>query len=528
MLYKKSYFKLHAKIVLLSIIPLACSAAIPLLLGKIIDDLNKGFSPEVFRTIIICFIIIFVQKIFNFVWNYNFNTAKNIVAAAETEILLDEFLSAKSNLAGTFNNEKLLNRIANEPYKLGSLYGVSPVMLVNNIMMFVAAVCVLLYLNWQLLLLTSLFIPLIYLIGCFVRKNIMKYSKESSLASEKFLLHLGEALKGFSDIKIFSAEKKIKTSLTKVRRNMLKVEKSEEFYQRLYRDINGFLYTSLPLVNLVAGFILMKYGKTTLGTIISFYMYVGRFIEPVQNLADLRMAILNSNEKKKLVDEIKKEFAADLAGHNKAENFNSILLKDIKHSFESKDINIKTDVDISSSGLYGISAPSGLGKSTALKILSGLLYSETAAAYIGGKDVKTLNPDSLNGNIFYINDKSIIFQGTVKENAELTEDAHITKEVFDSIFDESDNLSLETNLETEGTNISLGQKQRVVLLRFFALKEEPKIIILDEALSGLDEVRETQSIEALRKAFPHSIILFITHRKKSFALCDKVFEFKEG
>ena len=256
-------------------------------------------------------------------------------------------------------------------------------------------------------------------------------------------------------------------------------------------------------------------------------MYVGHFIEPVQNLADLRMAILNSNEKKKLVDEIKKEFAADLAGHNKAENFNSILLKDIKHSFESKDINIKTDVDISSSGLYGISAPSGLGKSTALKILSGLLYSETAAAYIGGKDVKTLNPDSLNGNIFYINDKSIIFQGTVKENAELTEDAHITKEVFDSIFDESDNLSLETNLETEGTNISLGQKQRVVLLRFFALKEEPKIIILDEALSGLDEIRETQSIEALRKAFPHSIILFITHRKKSFALCDKVFEFKE-
>ena len=170
MLYKKSYFKLHAKIVLLSIIPLACSAAIPLLLGKIIDDLNKGFSPEVFRIIIICFIIIFVQKIFNFVWNYNFNTAENIVAAAETEILLDEFLSAKSNLAGTFNNEKLLNRIANEPYKLGSLYGISPVMLVNNIMMFVAAVCVLLYLNWQLLLLTSLFIPLIYLIGCFVRK----------------------------------------------------------------------------------------------------------------------------------------------------------------------------------------------------------------------------------------------------------------------------------------------------------------------------------------------------------------------
>ena len=62
MLYKKSYFKLHAKIVLLSIIPLACSAAIPLLLGKIIDDLNKGFSPEVFRILIRHKILLLLQK----------------------------------------------------------------------------------------------------------------------------------------------------------------------------------------------------------------------------------------------------------------------------------------------------------------------------------------------------------------------------------------------------------------------------------------------------------------------------------
>ena len=243
MIYQKRYFKQHAKVILLSIIPLALSTAIPLLLGKIIDNLSSGFSPEIIKTIVVCFVIILVQKVFNFIWNYHFNITEKIVAEAETEILFDEFLNAKSNLSQTFNNEKLLNRIMNEPYKLGSLYGITPVMLIENIIMFIVAFGVLLYLNVYLLILTSIFIPIIYLVGCLVRKNIINSSKEKSLTSEKFLLKLTEVLNGFSDIKIFQAENKIKSALQHDRKQMLKVEKKEAFYQRLYRDIRALLKT---------------------------------------------------------------------------------------------------------------------------------------------------------------------------------------------------------------------------------------------------------------------------------------------
>lgn len=525
MIYQKRYFKQHAKVILLSIIPLALSTAIPLLLGKIIDNLSSGFSPEIIKTIVVCFVIILVQKVFNFIGNYHFNITEKIVAEAETEILFDEFLNAKSNLSQTFNNEKLLNRIMNEPYKLGSLYGITPVMLVENIIMFIVAFGVLLYLNVYLLILTSIFIPIIYLVGCLVRKNIINSSKEKSLTSEKFLLKLTEVLNGFSDIKIFQAENKIKSALQHDRKQMLKVEKKEAFYQRLYRDINGFMFSSFPLITLVAGFVLMQYGKISLGKIISFYMYVGHFIEPAQNLADLRMGFLNAFEKKKLIDEIKKDFAVVLSGDKICEDFSSVEFKNIKHTFENKNIGIKAKLNISSPGFYGISAPSGLGKSTALKILAGLLYSDTEDIVLGGKAVKSFDTDSLNSKIFYIHDKSFIFQGTVKENIELASTSHITEEIFNLIFDNTDNISLQTQLETGGANISLGQKQRIVLLRLLALQEEPKIIILDEALSGLDEQRELASIEVLKKTFKNTIILFVTHRKKSFELCDEVFEF---
>lgn len=257
-------------------------------------------------------------------------------------------------------------------------------------------------------------------------------------------------------------------------------------------------------------------------------MFVGYFVEPVLNLADLRMAILNAGEKKKLIEEVKKEFAVDLSGSEKCRDFSTIQFDKIEHSFEKTDINIKTDVHIEIPGFYGITAPSGLGKSTVLKIISGLLYSETANILIGNKKVSCFSPDSLNGKVFYLSDKSVIFKGTVKENVEFSENSKITNEVFEFIFDASDDVSLDTKLETGGKNISLGQKQRVVLLRLFALKNKPKIIILDEALSGVDEQRERAIIEKLKQEFSDSIVLYITHRKKSFELCDKVFEFQAG
>lgn len=179
MIYQKRYFKLHLKVILLSIIPLACSTATPLLLGKIIDNLNGRFSPEIHKAIIICFVITFVKGFFNFIGNYHFNITEKIVAEAETEILFDEFLNSKSNLSGTFNNGKLLNRITYEPYKLGSLYGITPVMLIENIIMFVVAFCVLLYLNVYLLILTSLFIPAVYAVGCLVKKILLNVPKKN-------------------------------------------------------------------------------------------------------------------------------------------------------------------------------------------------------------------------------------------------------------------------------------------------------------------------------------------------------------
>lgn len=105
-MYQKRYFGIYAKVILLSIIPISCSTAIPILLGKMIDNLHNGFSDEVFKGIFICFAVIFIDRIFNFIAQYHFSISANVVANQERKILFDELANVKSNLSGSFNVEQ--------------------------------------------------------------------------------------------------------------------------------------------------------------------------------------------------------------------------------------------------------------------------------------------------------------------------------------------------------------------------------------------------------------------------------------
>lgn len=81
-------------------------------------------------------------------------------------------------------------------------------------------------------------------------------------------------------------------------------------------------------------------------------------------------------------------------------------------------------------------------------------------------------------------------------------------------------------MEVDAKNLSLGQKQRIIMLRLFSLTEKPSVIILDEALSGTDEVRKSSIVQKIREQFADSKIFFVTHRTNSFKLCDAVLNWK--
>ena len=178
----------------------------------------------------------------------------------------------------------------------------------------------------------------------------------------------------------------------------------------------------------------------------------------------------------------------------------------------------------------GIMGPSGSGKSTLIRLLLGFEKVDSGSVEFDGLNVDSLNMDLVRRQIGCVLQGARIQGGTLAENIEygrkLTED-----EIWDALkladFDKEirkQPLKLQTIISENGTNLSGGQRQRILLAR--ALAGKPKLLILDEALSGLDVVQQDRIIKRLRQM--NMTILMISHRLDSLLQVDRIYRIERG
>ncbi len=168
----------------------------------------------------------------------------------------------------------------------------------------------------------------------------------------------------------------------------------------------------------------------------------------------------------------------------------------------------------------GIVGPSGVGKTTLALVISGIIRPTKGEVKIG-----KCSPESLLGReLIYVPSQPYLFEGTIRENIALgkniTEDeiAELLKTV------ELGELSPDLWIEEGGRNLSLGQRQRIALAR--ALARNPRIIILDEATSGMDSEREARILQRLRKM--GMTLITISHRLSTIREMEEIWVLEEG
>lgn len=193
-----------------------------------------------------------------------------------------------------------------------------------------------------------------------------------------------------------------------------------------------------------------------------------------------------------------------------------IIAKDISFGY-TEAIQILDNFNMSV--LYGahtaIVGKSGIGKSTLLKILSGL-YTSCGHLYIFGEDIKDIPKGTLHDNIAYVPQEPHIFMGTILENIALGK-PDASREEIEEVAKRAGAhefiLSLENGYEyiisERGHNLSGGQCQRIALAR--ALLKHPKILLLDEPTSALDLKNEAVITKSLSEIDDITIVI-ATHR----------------
>lgn len=193
------------------------------------------------------------------------------------------------------------------------------------------------------------------------------------------------------------------------------------------------------------------------------------------------------------------------------------------------DINL----NIRSGETIGIIGGTGSSKSTFVNLISRLYDVDSGCVYVGGKDVRTYDLDTLRNEVSVVLQQNVLFSGTILDNlrwgkADATREECIEacKQACADEFIQTFPNQYDTYIEQGGTNVSGGQKQRLCIAR--ALLKKPKILILDDSTSAVDTATDARIRQAFREAIPGTTKLIIAQRISSVMDADRIIVLDDG
>lgn len=207
--------------------------------------------------------------------------------------------------------------------------------------------------------------------------------------------------------------------------------------------------------------------------------------------------------------------------------------EDLHFSYGDEMILSAIQFSLNKGEILGIHGRSGGGKSTLLKLIMRFYDPQQGKIEINGENLTALNTQTLRQNIAYITQQTYIFNQSIGENIQMAKRNASREDVIEAakkaaIHDFIISLpqGYDTKVSELGSSLSDGEKQRIGIARAF-LHNAP-IILLDEPTSNLDSLNEAMILQALLKVKAEKLIILVSHRASTMAICDKVLKIENG
>jgi len=316
-----------------------------------------------------------------------------------------------------------------------------------------------------------------------------------------------------------------------------KFSKSVSLYFNKYKlAVKGFImaqrFVSLiwwfsPIISIIVGLLMVPQGLITIPSLIAFAVSINSILPPLESLIQsIRnwMEAKPSARRVRLLMELPEEESGRLPLPRKIERieYRGVTFRYGRGGdYILKDINFT----IRRGECIAIVGGSGVGKTTLVRMLPRLLDPEEGTILINGIDIRKFKLSKLRERIVYLDSHAYVLNATVRENIALDgkfSDGEIWEVLSKCHVDFIS--SLDYVISEWGRNLSEGQRQRLALAR--ALLRGPEVLILDEALSGVDSKVEGYVISNLKREIP--ILIIVSHRLSAITLADRILVLSGG
>lgn len=431
---------------------------------------------------------------------------------------------------------KIMSRMTNDLMEVSELAHHGPENLFICGITVILSFIYLLTLNWIFTLVIFACVPFLIIISIVMRKKMRNAFTETRKSVAQINGALESSITGIRVTKAFTNSEK---ELEKFEDGNINYVKSKSVaYKAMGRFFSSttFVTDLFNVAILIAGGILVVYGKMNLADYVTFVVSINLFINPLTTLINFIEQYQNGTTGFRRFLEImdeNEEVEADNALN--IERLNGVIeFKNVSFDYETtKDVLDNVSFKIEKGRTIALVGPSGGGKTTICHLIPNFYKATQGNILIDDIDINNLSFKSLRGNIGIVQQDVFLFNGTIKENILYGRLDATDEEVYEAakranIHDYIQTLDLgyDTPIGERGVKLSGGQKQRLSIARVFL--KNPSILILDEATSALDNATEILIQSALDELCKGRTTIVVAHRLSTIKNADEIYVIQNG
>ena len=463
-----------------------------------------------------------------------------------SQIRLDVFTHIEKLSHEQLNNipvGKLVTRVSNDPDAISYMFTNILVTLAKNSMVIVGVLGAMLMLNYALTLMVLCFVPFVVLFTVIFRKFSRRVHRQVNNATTDLNTYLSENLSGMKITQIFNREEQKMNDFLSRSRNLEKAKLNRMFVFGIFQPMVYMLYISSNLCLFyfgAKGYIkdIHYFGQVIDSSVmVSFYMYISRFFNPIQTLAeqfDMLQRSFAAAEKIFTIMDMEPEVVDDPDAIELSELRGEIEFKDVWFCYKPDEWVLKgVSFHVEPKQTVAFVGSTGSGKTTILSLICRNYDIQKGQILIDGIDIRKIKISSLRQHFGQMLQDVFLFSGDIRSNILLRKEDVTDEEVWEACrYVNADAFigKLESGLDEavreRGNNFSAGQRQLLSFAR--TIIHKPSVMILDEATANIDTETELLIQDSLEKMKNIGTMLIVAHRLSTIQHSDNIILLSHG
>lgn len=451
------------------------------------------------------------------------------------EELFGKVIDLPIKYTDTHSHGDVMSRMTNDVENISATVSQALPSLFSGVLTIIGTAAIMLWLCWQLALLSCASILLTVIATRLLSNYVRKYSKERQTLLGSMNGTVEEIVNGYRTVVAYNEQEHSSERFCTVSDKLTKAGIRTE----VCSGIMG------PLMNCIGniGFVVIAafggyfaiHGLISVGVISAFIVYAKQFSRPINEIAQIYGQLQSAIAGAERVFQVLDETSEDLYGLVWEDDENvTVRFEDVQFGY-NKDKPVLKDFNLTipAGKKVALVGSTGSGKSTVVNLLMRYYDIDKGAIWINDQNVEEITRDSLRKHVAIVLQDTVLFSDTIRRNLqyanETATEAEIKKAAAMSRCHEMIELlpqGYDTLLTGAGENISQGQRQLLAIARAFVAN--PRILILDEATSNVDTRTEKAIQDAMQQVMKGRTSIVIAHRLSTIRDADLIVVLDQG